>query len=350
MFRTSTAETAGSNFICAILFGAVGYALNFFFGDSLIVSISGFVLAGLGAIIGSCIYIVPQKNVAIIERFGKFNAYAEAGLNLKAPWPIDIIKGNLSMQYHTISASVDCKTKDNVFMKVPVQNQVNVIVGKEVEAFYDLDNPAAQIEDYCVNAIRSKVSEMKLEAVYENKDELESSVKTALNNPIGEFGFALKNVIVQDPMLPDTVQESYNRVMASVRDKEAAENEAAAIKIKHIGNAEAEAESMKLRADAYVDYRTKLAEGNSEAMKKFIGDDTNITQKDVMGFFAMMDRLDALRDASKNAGTLIVTDTNTSLNESRGIDVAQIVAAVKALEFTNQTNSVDGGINTQRGA
>lgn len=49
------------------------------------------------------LFIVPQQNVYIIERLGKFNRTVGAGLNLKIPF------------FETIAAKVDMRTRQEQF-------------------------------------------------------------------------------------------------------------------------------------------------------------------------------------------------------------------------------------------
>src|SRR5271170_8502395 len=78
----------------------------------------------LGMVLGS-FFTVSTAQVAVITRFGKFLRAAEPGLNWK--WPIiDTIAGKVSLRVNQINLTMETKTRDNVFVTIPisVQNRV----------------------------------------------------------------------------------------------------------------------------------------------------------------------------------------------------------------------------------
>ena len=63
--------------------------------------------------------------IAVITRFGKFLRVAEPGLNWKRPF-FDSVTGTVSLRVNQITLTMETKTKDNVFVTIPisVQNRV----------------------------------------------------------------------------------------------------------------------------------------------------------------------------------------------------------------------------------
>lgn len=70
----------------------------------------------------------------MVQRMGKFQRVAGAGINFKLPW-LDQIAGRLDLRVQQLALDVETKTKDNVFVKIPVSVQYHVIAGKVYEAF-----------------------------------------------------------------------------------------------------------------------------------------------------------------------------------------------------------------------
>ena len=70
-------------------------------------------------------FTVNTAQVAVITRFGKFLRVAEAGLNWKRPF-LDSVAGVVSLRVNQITLTMETKTKDNVFVTIPisVQNRV----------------------------------------------------------------------------------------------------------------------------------------------------------------------------------------------------------------------------------
>src|ERR1035438_6418199 len=78
----------------------------------------------LSLVMGS-FFTVNTAQVAVITRFGKFLRVAEPGLNWKWPY-FDSVAGMVSLRVNQITLTMETKTKDNVFVTIPisVQNRV----------------------------------------------------------------------------------------------------------------------------------------------------------------------------------------------------------------------------------
>ena len=64
-------------------------------------------------------FTVQTAQVAVITRFGKFLRVAEPGLNWKWPF-IDRVAGRVSLRVNQITLTMETKTKDNVFVTIPI--------------------------------------------------------------------------------------------------------------------------------------------------------------------------------------------------------------------------------------
>jgi regulator of protease activity HflC (stomatin/prohibitin superfamily) len=72
----------------------------------------------LGAIL-SGFFQVETAAAVVIQRMGKFQRVATAGMNFKVPY-IDQIAGRIDLRVQQLALDVETKTKDNVFVKIPV--------------------------------------------------------------------------------------------------------------------------------------------------------------------------------------------------------------------------------------
>ena len=89
-------------------------------------------------------FTVQTAQVAVITRFGKFRRVAEPGLNWKWPF-IDRVAGRVSLRVNQITLTMETKTKDNVFVTIPISVQNRVRPEKVYDAFYKLSDPMQQI-------------------------------------------------------------------------------------------------------------------------------------------------------------------------------------------------------------
>jgi hypothetical protein len=114
-----------------------------------------------------------------MERFGKFTAVHQSGLQMKVPF-IDKVAGRLSLKIQQLDVVVETKTKDDVFVKIKVSVQYKVLMEKVYEAFYKLDFPHEQITSYVFDVVRAEVPKLRLDDVFERKDDIASiGVKAA---------------------------------------------------------------------------------------------------------------------------------------------------------------------------
>src|SRR5579872_3917351 len=102
-------------------------------------------------ILGS-FFTVNTAQVAVITRFGKFLRVAEAGLNWKRPF-FDSVAGTVSLRVNQITLTMETKTKDNVFVTIPISVQNRVRPDRVYDAYYKLSNPSSQIQSYVEQVI-----------------------------------------------------------------------------------------------------------------------------------------------------------------------------------------------------
>lgn len=216
-------------------------------------------------ILFSGIFTVKQQTAAIIERFGKFQRISNSGLHFKVP-VIDQISGRINLKVQQLDVLVETKTKDDVFVKLKISVQFQVIHTRVYDAFYKLENSNDQITSYVFDVVRAEVPKMKLDDVFERKDDIAIAVKRELNEAMEEYGYDIIKTLVTD-IDPDVqVKAAMNRINASEREKVAAEYEAEAERIKIVAKARAEAESKRLQGQGIADQRREIARGLEESV------------------------------------------------------------------------------------
>src|SRR5210317_1804470 len=225
-------------------------------------------------IIISAFFIVKQQTAAVIERFGRFQSIRQSGLQLRIPI-VDRIAGRLSLKIQQLDVIVETKTKDDVFVKLKVSVQYMVIKTKVYDAFYKLDYPHDQITSYVFDVVRAEVPKMRLDDVFERKDDIAIAVKTELNDSMVNYGYDIIKTLVTDIDPDAQVKESMNRINASEREKVAAQFEGDAQRILIVERAKAEAESKRLQGQGIADQRREIARGLEDSVKVLNGVDIN---------------------------------------------------------------------------
>jgi regulator of protease activity HflC (stomatin/prohibitin superfamily) len=172
----------------------------------------------------SGIFVVKQQTAAIVERFGKFLCIRQPGLHIKIPI-VDRITGRVSLRILQLDVIVETKTKDDVFVKLKVSVQYKILVEKVFDAYYKLDFPQDQITSYVFDVVRAVVPKMKLDDVFEKKNEIANAVKGELNEAMINYGYDIIKALVTDIDPDAEVKTAMNKINAAERQKVAAQYE-----------------------------------------------------------------------------------------------------------------------------
>jgi regulator of protease activity HflC (stomatin/prohibitin superfamily) len=226
----------------------------------------------LSTIFGS-FFTVKTAEVAVVVRFGKFLRVAQAGLSWKTPF-IDGVAGRVSLRVNQITLTMETKTKDNVFVTIPISVQNRVRPDAVYDAFYKLSNPEAQIQSYVEQVILGHVPGMTLDEVFASQSGIAAAVKKELDVDMAGFGYEIVNVLVTDIVPDDKVKSAMNDINAAQREQVAANARGEAEKILVVKKAEAEAESKALQGQGIANQRKAIIEGlqtSIESFQKMVG-------------------------------------------------------------------------------
>jgi len=255
----------------------------------------------LSLILGS-FFTVNTAQVAVITRFGKFLRTADAGLNWKTPY-IDSVAGIVSLRVNQITLTMETKTRDNVFVTIPISVQNRVRPEKVFDAFYKLSDPVAQIKSYVEQVILGHVPGMTLDEVFASQSSIAAAVKQELDADMAAFGYEIVNVLVTD-IVPDAkVKSAMNDINAAQREQVAATARGEADKILVVKKAEAEAESKALQGQGIANQRKAIIEGLQTSVEQFQRAVEGATAKEVMQLVLVTQYFDTLKSIGENDKT-----------------------------------------------
>lgn len=213
----------------------------------------------------SSLFIVKQQTAAVIERFGKFHSIRQAGIQIKVPF-VDRISAKMNLRIQQLDVIVETKTKDDVFVRIKVSVQFQVLKSKVYDAFYELESPGNQITSYIFDVVRAEVPKMKLDDVFEKKDDIAIAVKRELSEAMNNYGYGIVKALVTDIDPDQEVKNAMNRINAAERIKVAAQYEGDAERIRIVEKAKAEAESKRLQGQGIADQRREIARGLEDSV------------------------------------------------------------------------------------
>ena len=261
-----------------------------------------------GALLYFAIKIVKQQTAIIIERFGKFNSIRFAGFNLIIPG-IDQVAGEVSLKIQQLDVEVETKTKDDVFLRVNISVQYQIIRDSVYQAFYKLTNSRDQITSYVFDTVRAQVPTMKLDDVFVKKDEIAIAIKKELEEAMQEYGYQIIKALVTDIDPDQEVKKSMNQINAAERMKVAAEFEAEAERIKIVAKAKADAESKKLQGQGTADQRREIAKGLEQSVEML--NKVGIGSQEASSLIVITQHYDTLQSMGENGNSNVVLLPNS---------------------------------------
>jgi regulator of protease activity HflC (stomatin/prohibitin superfamily) len=281
----------------------------------------------LSTVLGS-FFTVSTAQVAIITRFGKFLRVADPGLNWKWPF-IDTVTGRVSLRVNQITLTMETKTKDNVFVTIPISVQNRVRPEKVYDAYYKLSNPAEQIQSYVEQVILGHVPGMTLDEVFASQSGIAAAVKQELDSDMAGFGYEIVNVLVTD-IVPDAkVKSAMNDINAAQREQVAANARGEAEKILVVKKAEAEAESKALQGQGIANQRKAIIEGlqgSIEQFQKVVGDASTSEVMQLVLVTQYFDTLKSIGESDKNSTLFLSHSPGTVKDISDQIMQSMLVA------------------------
>jgi regulator of protease activity HflC (stomatin/prohibitin superfamily) len=266
-----------------------------------------FIILGL-ILVFTGLFTVKQQTAYVIERLGKFQSIRQAGLQFKIPM-IDKISGKLNLRIQQLDVLVETKTKDNVFVKLKVSVQFLVLKDKIYEAFYKLENPHDQITSYVFDTIRAEVPKMKLDDVFERKDDVAIAIRRELEQAMHDYGYGIIKALVTDIDPDIAVKNAMNRINAAEREKLAAQYEGDSERIRIVAKAQAEAESKRLQGQGIADQRREIAKGLEESVE--VLNKAGINSQEASALIIITQHYDTLNSMSENSKTNLVLLPNS---------------------------------------
>ena len=281
----------------------------------------------LSIVLGS-FFTVTTAQVAVITRFGKFLRIADPGLNWKWPF-IDAVASRVSLRVNQITLTMETKTKDNVFVTIPISVQTRVRPESAYDAFYKLSNPDLQIKSYVEQVILGHVPGMTLDEVFASQSGIAAAVKRELDADMADFGYEIVNVLVTD-IVPDAkVKSAMNDINAAQREQVAANARGEAEKILVVKKAEAEAESKALQGHGIANQRKAIIDGLKGSIEEFKKDVGGASTSEVMQLVLVTQYFDTLKsigESDKNSTLFLSHSPSTVKDISEQILQSMLVA------------------------
>ena len=181
----------------------------------------------------------------LVERFGKYNREATAGLNIVIPGIEKLIIVDMREQVIDVPPQ-EVITKDNVTITVDAVIYYEPTDPKKL--VYNVGDFITAATKLAQTNLRNVVGDLELDAALTSRETINTSLKLILDEATDKWGTRVVRVEIQRIDPPQDVQDAMNKVMKAERDRRAAVTEAEGEKRAAILTAEGERESQILSA------------------------------------------------------------------------------------------------------
>jgi regulator of protease activity HflC (stomatin/prohibitin superfamily) len=214
----------------------------------------------------SSVKIVPQKQVLLIERLGRFHKKAEAGLNIIVPF-LDSVRERIDLREQiTPIEPQSVISRDNVTMTVDAV--IYYLVVDPVAAIYEVQNLRWGMEQLTLSALRNVIGALDLDHTLTSRDTINTQLRAALDAATQAWGVKVIRVELKNITPPEDIRLTMEKQMTAERTRRAVVTTAEGEKASAILKAEGQKQSQIVSAEGQKQSAILAAEGQAEARLK----------------------------------------------------------------------------------
>jgi regulator of protease activity HflC (stomatin/prohibitin superfamily) len=214
-------------------------------------------------VIAKSVQMVPQAQVRIVERLGKYHYTATAGLNIILPF-LDSIRGTIDLREQISQIEPQpAITRDNVTMEVDAV--IYYVIADPVRATYEIQDLKWGLEQLTLSALRNVIGALDLDHTLTSRDTTNSQLRTVLDGATQKWGVKILRVELKNLNPPEEIKLTMEKQMTAERTRRATVTEAEGQKASAILRAEGERQARIVSAEGAKQSTILSAEGQAEA-------------------------------------------------------------------------------------
>ena len=207
---------------------------------------------------------VPQQQVWIVERMGRYRLSMQAGLNFLIPF-IDNISYRHSLKEEAVDIpSQTAITKDNVTLIIDGILYLKITDPKQ--ASYGIGDARYAITQMAQTTMRSELGKMTLDRTFLERDNLNVSIVQSINEASVVWGIQCLRYEIKDITPPDNVRQAMELQVAAERKKRAEVLDSEGKRQSQINIAEGIKQEVVLKSEAAMTDQINRAKGEAEAI------------------------------------------------------------------------------------
>ena len=207
---------------------------------------------------------VPQQQVWIVQRFGKFDRKLEPGLNFILPF-IQSVAYKHSLKEIAIDVPEQAGiTRDNVTLVLDGVLYMRII--DPVAASYGVSDPLYAVSQLAQTTMRAEIGKLTLDKTFEERETLNANIVAAINHAAVNWGIQCMRYEIKNITPPNTVLKAMELQVAADRQKRATILESEGKQQAQINAAQGAKQQVVLASEASMTDQINRAKGEAEAI------------------------------------------------------------------------------------
>jgi len=258
-----------------------------------------FIVIGLIVIFFMGIRIIRPTRRGLIERFGRYNRFANPGFQWVMPLIENLYSVNVTEQMVDAEPQ-EIITFDNLNARVDAQVYFKVKSDEESvkRSQYSVNNYQYQIVNLARTTLRNIIGTLTLKSANSERDKINKDLLKTLMNETASWGLEIVRTELKEIDPPKDVQETMNKVVKAENEKISAVDYATAVETVADGQRRAEIK----KAEGIKQARILEAEGEAQAIQLV----NEAAQEYFVGNAQLMRRIEMVEKALTHNSKIVV--------------------------------------------
>jgi len=224
-----------------------------------------FLIAMAVAFVLEGVRVVPQQSAFVVERFGRYHATLEPGLNFIVPLFDRVAYRHILKEVPLDVPEQVCITKDNT--QLGVDGILYYQVTDPRLASYGSSNYVQAISQLAQTTLRSEIGKMELDKTFESRDEINRQIVASLDEAGRNWGIKVLRYEIKSLTPPEAILRSMQQQITAEREKRALIAKSEGERQQEINVADGEKQAAVLRSEGEKQAAINKAQGDATAIR-----------------------------------------------------------------------------------
>lgn len=207
----------------------------------------------------TCIRIVPQREVYIVERLGKYRSSLEAGLHILMPFLDRVAYKHSQKEIVKDVPRQTCITRDNI--EVIIDGVLYLQVIDAQAASYGVDHYDIAAQQLAQTTLRSVIGKIDLDKTFEERSSINVEVVKAVDEASQAWGIKILRYEIADINLPVSIKDAMEKQVRAERERRAVVAESEGQRQAAINRSEGERQASINRSEGQKQEMINISEG-----------------------------------------------------------------------------------------